>query len=303
MPTVSAHHPQLTPEETAVRVRGIALILAAVFCFALLDTMAKYAAARGVPSLEIAWVRYAVNLVIAVVVLRPWRHWSDYATRRPWLQFWRASFLLVTTVLNFFAIRYLPLAVTASIMFAGPLLATALAGPVLGEWPGPRRWAAVAVGFIGVLIVIQPEPSQFNPAVLFSLGGALCYAGYSLSTRVLSTSDSPAGMLVYSAALATVALTPVLPSVGVAPPTWLVAAALVGTGIAGGVGHWFLIVAHRDAPPTVLAPFNYTQLIWMIVLGYLVFGDVPGSATLIGAALIVASGLYALYRERVRRDR
>ncbi len=293
----------LTPEETAVRVRGIVLILAAVFCFALLDTCAKYAAGGGVPSLEVAWFRYAVNLVIAVAVLRPWRHFTDYLTQRPWLQVWRGLFLLGSTVFNFFAIRYLPLAVTGSILFAGPLLATALAGPILGEWPGPRRWTAVTVGFIGVVIIVQPEPSQFNPAALYSLSSALCYAGYSLSTRVLSATDSAAGMLIYAAALATVALTPALPSIGVVPPTWLIAAALAGTGIAGGIGHWFLIAAHRNAPPTVLAPFNYTQLIWMIVLGYLIFGDIPGPPTLIGASLIVASGLYALYRERVRRDR
>ena len=292
----------LTPEETAVRVRGIAFIVLAVFCFALLDTCAKYAA-RTVPSLEVAWFRYAVNLVIAVAVLQPWRHWADYVTKRPWLQVWRGLFLLGATVFNFFAIRTLPLATTGSILFAGPLLATALAGPVIGEWPGPRRWAAVIVGFAGVLIVIQPQPSSFNPAALLSVAAALSTAGYSLSTRVLSATDSPAGMLIYAAALATVVLTPAMPPIAVMPPTWLIAAALVGTGIAGGVGHWFLIAAHRDAPPTVLAPFNYTQLIWMIVLGYLVFGDLPGPSTLIGASLIVASGLYALYRERVRRDR
>ncbi len=299
---LNPRHQPLTPEETAVRVRGIALILAAVFCLALLDTMAKYAA-RAVPSLEVAWFRYAVNLLFAVVVLQPWRHWSDYATRRPWLQVWRGLFLLGSTVFNFFALRYLPLAVTGSILFAGPLLATALAGPVLGEWPGRRRWAAVTVGFIGVLVVVRPEPASFNPAALYSVAAAFCYAGYSLSTRVLSATNSPAGMLIYAAALATVVLTPALPPIWVTPPTWQVAAALVGTGIAGGIGHWFLIAAHRDAPPTVLAPFNYTQLIWMIVLGYLTFGDVPVPSTLIGAGMIVASGLYALYRERVRRDR
>ena len=285
-----------------MRVRGIGLILAAVFCFALLDTCAKYAV-RFVPSIEIAWSRYFFSLVFAIALLRPWRNLPDYITRRPWLQFWRGMFLLGSTVLNFFAIRYLQLAETGSIMFTGPLLATALAGPVLGEWPGPRRWAAVAVGFVGVLIIVQPSPSHFNPAALLSIAGAFCYAGYSLTTRMLSASDSPAGMLIYGSALATLVLTPTLPLSGVLPPTWLVAAALVGTGIAGGVGHWFLIAAHRDAPPTVLAPFNYTQLVWMVTFGYLAFGDLPGPNTLIGAGLIVASGLYALYRERVRRDR
>ncbi len=300
---MTARHLPLTPEETAVRVRGIALIVAAVFCFALLDTSAKYAASHGVPSLEIAWFRYSVNLVIAVVVLQPWRHWSDYITRHPWLQAWRGLFLLGATVFNFFAVRYLPLATTGSIMFAGPLLATAFAGPVLGEWPGPRRWAAVAVGFVGVLIVIQPEPASFNPAALLSVASALSYAGYSLSTRVLAATDSTAGMLIYAAALATILLTPALPTIWVTPSLWQVALALLATGLLGGIGHWFLIIAHRDAPPTVLAPFNYTQLLWMMGFGYLVFGNLPGPGTLIGAGLIVASGLYALYRERIRRDR
>ena len=162
---MTTRHLPLTPEETAVRVRGIALILATVFCFALLDTSAKFAA-RTVPSLEVAWFRYFINLVIAVAVLQPWRHRSDYVTRHPWQQVWRGLLLLGSTVFNFFAVRYLPLAVTGSINFSGPLLATALAGPVLGEWPGPRRWAAVVVGFVGVLIVIQPQPSTFNPAAL-----------------------------------------------------------------------------------------------------------------------------------------
>jgi drug/metabolite transporter (DMT)-like permease len=301
-PRATARHVPLTAEEAAVRVRGIAFIVLAVFCFGLLDAMAKFAA-TAVPSLEVAWFRYSVNLVIAIAVLQPWRHWSAYLTRRPWLQVWRGLFLLGATVLNFFALRSLPLAVTGSILFAGPLLATALAGPILGEWPGPRRWAAVVVGFIGVIIVIQPDPASFNPAALLSVGAAFSTAAYSLSTRVLAATDSAAGMLIYAAALATILLTPAMPPIAVAPPTWQIAAALVGTGIAGGLGHWFLIAAHRDAPPTVLAPFNYTQLIWMILLGYLVFGDVPGPSTLIGAGLIVASGLYALYRERVRRDR
>ncbi len=299
---MTIRHLPLSPEETAVRVRGIALIVAAVFCFAVLDATAKYLT-QVVPALEIAWFRYLVNFVLAVAVFRPWRHWSEYATRRPWLQAARALLLLGATLFSFVAVRYLPLAVTSSVQFAGPLLATALAGPVLGEWPGPRRWAAVVVGFIGVLIIIQPDSSAFNPATLLSVGSALCYAFYSLSTRTLSATDSSSGMAIYAAGFATIVLTPALPAVAVMPSTWLIAVLLVATGVFGGLGHWLLIMAHHDAPPTVLAPFNYTQLIWAIALGYGLFGDVPGHATLIGATLIVLSGLYALYRERVRRDR
>ena len=300
---MTSRNTPLTPEETAVRVRGILLIVGAVFFFAFLDTCAKFAGRNGIPAIEIAWARYSISVVFAVIALRPWRHRADYIMRRPWMQVWRALFLLGSTVLNFFAIRHLQLAETGAIMFAGTLVATALAGPLLGEWPGPRRWAAVIVGFIGVLIVIQPEPSHFNPAALYSVAASLCYAGYSLSTRVLSHTESSSSLLIYASLLATVVLTPALVPVGVWPSNWLVALALVGTGLAGGIGHWFLIASHRDAPPTVLAPFTYTQLIWMIALGFFAFGDVPGTSTLIGAALIVASGLYALYREQVRRDR
>ncbi len=285
-----------------MRVRGIALILAAVFCFALLDAAAKYLS-HVIPALEIAWCRYFVNFVLAVAFFRPWRRWSDYATKRPWLQATRAMLLLVTTLFSFVAVRYLPLAIISSVQFAGPLLATALAGPVLGEWPGPRRWAAVTVGFIGVLVIIRPDSAAFNPATLLSVGSALCYAFYSLATRTLSATDSSSGLAIYAAGLATIALTPTLPVVAIMPPTWLIAAVLVSTGVFGGLGHWLLIMALRDAPPTVLAPFNYTQIIWAITLGYVLFGDLPDHNTLIGAAMIVASGLYALYRERVRRDR
>lgn len=285
-----------------MRARGIALIMVAVFFFAALDTSAKYLS-HVVPALEIAWCRYFFNFVLAVIVLRPWRRWSDYVTRRPWLQFWRAMFLLGSTVFNFIALRHLPLAVTSSVAFAGPLLATALAGPVLGEWPGPRRWAAVVVGFVGVLVVIQPDSSAFNPVTLLSVASACCYGAYSITTRTLSGTDSASGMLIYAAGLAAVVLAPTLPAVAVMPPTWLIAAMLVGTGVLGGLGHWFLIVAHRNAPPTVLAPFSYTQIIWAVGFGFVIFGDVPGPSTLIGAAMIVASGLYALYRERIRRDR
>jgi drug/metabolite transporter (DMT)-like permease len=292
----------LSAEEAAVRARGILLILLAVFFFACLDASAKFLS-HTIPALEIAWVRYLVNLVLALVAFRSWRHWRDYATKRPWLQFWRAMALLGSTIFSFTAVRYLPLAVSSSVQFAGPLLATALAGPLLGEWPGPRRWAAVIAGFIGVLVVIQPDSSAFNPATLLPLGSAFCYALYSLATRTLAYTDSTSGLAIYAAGLAAVALTPTLPLVAVAPPSWLIAVILIGTGFFGGLGHWFLIMAHRDAPPTVLAPFNYTQLIWATALGYVVFGDIPGPATLIGAAMIVLSGLYALYRERIRRDR
>ena len=295
-------HLPISAEEAAQRLRGIALICLAMILFSLLDTSAKFASAY-VPTLEVVWARYAFSVVFAVVFLRSWARPADYLTRRPLMQTLRAVFLLGSTVLNFLAIRYLQLAETAAITFAAPLLVTALSGPILGEWPGPRRWAAVVVGFVGVLIIVQPEPGAFQPAALYSVAAAFCYAGYALTTRTLSATETPAGMLVYGSLLAVVVLTPALPAVGEIPPDWLVAAALVATGLFGAIGHFCLIHANRLAPAPVLAPFQYTQILWMPILGYLVFNDIPGMATLIGAAVVVASGLYILYRERVHRDR
>jgi drug/metabolite transporter (DMT)-like permease len=292
----------LTAEESADRLRGIALLCLSVMTFTLLDTSAKYAA-HFVPTLEIVWARYALSLLFAAVVLRPWRDLAAYVTHRPVVQTARALFLLGSTSLNFIAIQYLQLSETVSITFAMPLIVTAFAGPVLGEWAGPRRWAAVIVGFVGVIVVVHPSPATFQPAALLSVCAAFCNAGYALTTRSLSATDSSEGMLIYGSLLATILLAPPIPFVAVMPPTWLVAGALVMTGLMGGIGHWWLILANRYAPATVLAPFNYTQIVWMVLSGYLAFGDIPDATTLIGAAIIIASGLYILYRDQVHRDR
>lgn len=274
----------------------------AMLMFSVLDTSAKYVS-RTMPALEVVWARYAISVVFAAIVLRPWADWSVYAMRRPWIQTLRAGFLLGSTVFNFLALRYLQLAETAAIAFAAPFFIVGLAGPVLGEWAGPRRWAAALIGFIGVVIIIEPGPSTFQPAALLPLAAACCYAGYNLTTRLLSGVDSSASMLLYPAVFATAVLTPPLPFVGHLPPDWLVAGLMLVMGAAGGLGHWFLIVAHRRAPASLLAPFQYTQILWMPLFGYLVFRDVPTGNTAIGAAIIVASGLYILYRERVHHDR
>lgn len=286
--------------EIAARLRGIAFICLAVLCFTVLDTAAKYAS-QALPTLEVAWARYAINLVLAVIVLRPWAFPANYRTGRPVAQAIRALFLLASTVFNFAALRYLQLAETVSITFASPLLVTAIAGPLLGEWAGPRRWAAVVAGFIGVVIILQPDPDHFRPEALFSVAAAFSYAGYALMTRLLSMTEAPTAMLFYGALISTVLLSPTLPAVGTVPPDWLVAGAMVVTGVMGTVGHWFLILAYRRAPAMVIAPFHYTQIVWMVIAGYVVFGDLPGPSTMLGAAIIIAAGLYVLYREGVRR--
>jgi drug/metabolite transporter (DMT)-like permease len=294
---------KLTDHEARERLIGIGLSCLAVTFFTVLDTGAKYATLQGIPTLEVAWFRYTLSVVFSVALLQPWRHPADYRSRRPVTQGIRAMFLLASTVLNFMALRTLPLTQTVSITFAAPLIVTAVAGPLLGEWAGPRRWAAVVVGFAGVLIVVHPSPEAFQPAVLYSVFGAFCYAGYGITTRMLAPTESAAGMLVYGSLVAAVALTPTLPTAWVLPAAPLVIMALAITGAAGAIGHWCVILANRRAPATVIAPFAYTQLLSMAVAGYLVFDSVPDISTLVGALVIIASGLYVVYRERVHRDR
>jgi drug/metabolite transporter (DMT)-like permease len=285
--------------EAQQRLRGIALYCLAMFCFALLDASAKYASLY-LPVLSIVWVRFALHAVLAILVFQPWRHWALYRTKRPFLQILRGLFLAGSTFFNFMAVHRLQLDQTMSIGFSAPFISAALAGPILGEWAGPRRWAAIVVGFIGVLIITMPGVGDLNPAIFLSLIAACCNACYILSTRMLTRTDSSVGMLLYSAVVPLILITPVADPLAATPPSLVVALSLALTGVLGFVGHGFLIRAHHHAAVPVLAPFMYTGMIWMILLGYFVFGDVPAPRTLAGASIIIASGLYLLYRERVR---
>ncbi|GGF05001.1 DMT family transporter [Stappia taiwanensis] len=283
--------------EVRERLLGIALISFAFFCFSVLDATAKYLGAT-LPAEQIVWTRFATHVVYAVLLFRIWRTPQVLHSRRWGLQILRSLLLLGTTVFNFFAVRYLQLAETISIMFAAPFVVTALAGPLLNEWAGLRRWLAIIVGFIGVLIVTRPGFGGMHWAALLSVCSMVCYALYALTTRMLAQTDSPVGMLLISAVVASLAITPVAVDVWVAPPdltTWLL---LLSTGAWGGIGHFALIRAHVVAPAPVLAPFMYVQILWMVALGYLIFADVPGAWTVVGASVVIASGLYILYRER-----
>ena len=287
--------------EAADRLRGIGLFCAALLVFTFIDTSAKYAVAF-VPSLEIVWARYFFHALLVVLILRPWRDWTPYRTRRPFAQTIRAMLLFLSTIFNFLALRSLRLDQTTTISFSAAFVMAAMSGPLLGDWVGPRRWAAIVAGFIGVLIVIRPGTTSFEPAMLLSVGSMLSYSAYMLYTRHLAGTDTNASMILIAGALPALLLTPVVVPVFVPPPTIWVAGALLLTGIAGAAGHWLLIQAHRLAPTSVLSPFLYTELIWMISAGYIVFDEVPDRYTIVGAVIIVASGLYILYRQRVHGD-
>jgi drug/metabolite transporter (DMT)-like permease len=164
-----------------------------------------------------------------------------------------------------------------------------------------RRWAAIIVGFAGVLIVARPGLGGIHPAAVLSVLSCICYALYTISTRVLAGYDSTATTVFYSALVGFIVATLPLPAVWTMPTDPLVVLGMIAVGAFGWIGHLLLILAHRYAPAAILAPFIYTQLLWYIAGGLLVFGDVPAFYTLLGAAVVIASGLYLLYRERQQR--
>ena len=269
----------------------------AVAMFSCLDTTGKYLLGYMDP-LQVVWARYFGAFLLALIFLNPMTRPGMLVTRRPFLQVGRSALLLFSTMLNFFALRFLQLDEALAILFSTPFLVAALCGPLLGEWVGWRRWTAIGVGFFGVLLVTRPGFGGIHPAALLSVGGAICYAFYVISTRVLSRHDSSETTLFYSNLVGAVAMLPVIPFVWTAPANALVVALMVLIGALGSGGHFLLIMGHRLAPASALAPFIYTQMVWTTALGFLVFGDVPHRWTIVGGLIVVSSGLYLLNRER-----
>jgi drug/metabolite transporter (DMT)-like permease len=284
------------------RLAGIAFMCGAVGCFSFLDATAKYLG-RHMDMLEVVWARYTFAFLLALIFSNPLTRPGVMRTTRPALQIGRSVLLLGSTVLNFFALKYLQLDQALAITFSTPFFVAALAGPVLGEWVGSRRWAAIGVGFLGVLVVTRPGFSAVHPAALLSTGAALCYAAYALTTRILARTDSNQTTLFYSNLVGAVVMLPAVIAVGTMPENVGIAVLMLATGALASIGHYLLIVAHRLAPASVLSPFIYSQLVWTVGLGYFVFADVPNRWTMAGAGIVIASGLYLLHRERIRGPR
>jgi drug/metabolite transporter (DMT)-like permease len=279
------------------RLTGIAFMCATVAVFACLDSTAKYLGQEMDP-LQVAWGRYTSAFLLTLLVSNPFTHPALLKSRRPMLQVWRGTLLVASTVLNFIALRFLQLDEALSIIFTFPFIVAIASGPILGEWLGWRRWTAIGVGFCGVLLITRPGLGTFNPGSLLSLASVICYGLYAVLTRVASRSDSNQTSLFYNNAIGALWMLPVIPFVWQTPASWTSALLLLGTGAMGSLGHYFLICGHRLAPAAVLSPFIYTQLIWVVILGYLIFDHVPNGWTMAGAAVVIGSGLYLLYRER-----
>ncbi|MBL8700382.1 MAG: DMT family transporter [Alphaproteobacteria bacterium] len=287
------------PPPTAVApsfLRGLAFVLCSALCFGLLDASGKWLS-RDHHVLQVVWARY----FFAVLVLVPWMGRTGVAaafrSARPGLQIVRAGILAATSIMFFFAIRFIQLAEAQAISFVAPLVVTALAALVLREHVGPRRWAAVFVGFVGVLVIIRPGAGVMHWAAGIVLLQAVLGAGYHLLTRFLAAHDPARVTFMFTGMVGAVLFSVLAPFVWSAP-TPLHWAMMVTMGVFGTVGHWCLIQAYRYAEASSLAPFLYASLPWVTLLGWIVFGDLPDRWTVVGAAIVIASGIYVFYRER-----
>jgi len=285
------------PSVRADRVLAIALMCGAMLMFTGLDTSAKYLG-RVLPTAEVVWARYLVAAVFALLVSRAAVRPAVLRSKRPGLQLLRSALLLGSTLANFLALRQLQLAETSTIGFLQPMFVALLAGPLLGEKVGAARLAAIVVGFLGVVVATRPGAATFHPIVLLSVAGTACAGAYAIATRRLAASDGPQTTLAWTQVAGLLLLTPLLPWVWTTPPTPFVWLVMGGMGFFAAAGHGLLILAHQRAPAPVLTPFNYTQLVWMIVSGLVVFGDAPPPTTLLGAAIVVGCGLFLVAYER-----
>ena len=276
---------------------GILFILITTVMFALLDTGVKYVG-QFYPVLQIAWARYVFQMAVVPMVIGRFRPRDILRTKRPGLQVMR-SMMMVGATLSFFpAVTYMPVAEASAIGMIAPLMVTALAIPMLGERVGPRRWMAVVIGLIGALIIIRPGFGSLSWAAILPVITAICYALYQITTRMLAEIDPPITTFFYSGAVGVVVLSLAVPFAWRTPTVsgW---AMMIALGLLAGAGHYCVIQAMRRAPASVLAPYSFVQLVWVTVLGYLVFGDFPDNYTLLGAAIVVGSGGYVFYRENV----
>ncbi|UYN99729.1 MAG: DMT family transporter [Devosia sp.] len=289
--------PAVSPIESRANL-GIMLVLASQLVLLILDISAKWLSVEGLPTGEIVFMRYGMHLILLLLLFLPVSGSRLFVSNNWKLEILRGACLLVTTGLNFLAMRYLPLTVTSAIQFTSPLMICAMSGPLLGEQVGWRRWLAIGVGFLGILVIVRPGTEAFQPAALLSLGCAFFLALFSILTRKLAGVDTAQTQQFYAGATPVILLLPIAftdwtwPS---QPVSWV---AFFIMGAAGLGGHFLNSVAHRFASPATLAPFSYLSLIYLSLASWLIFNQPPDQWFILGVTIIVLSGLYIWLRER-----
>jgi len=278
---------------------GILFAVMAMVCFASMDAVTK-TLAQDFSVVQILWVRFVVFAVFAVALAARRSGLGAFRSRAPGLQILRSLVLVAEIGMFILALRHLPLADAHAVAACTPLLVTALSVVMLREYVGLRRWAAIGVGFAGVLIIVRPGLGVFDPWALVVFAGAFLFAIYQVLTRLASRSDRSDTSLLYTGVVGCVVLT------AIGPFFWEPAGSIdwvlfMAAGLLGVTGHALFISALSLAPASVIQPFTYSLLVWATVVGYVIFGDFPDALTIVGALVIVASGLYTWHREQIRK--
>lgn len=274
---------------------GIFYAILGVASMSLLDSVVKFLT-NGYNVWQLVFFRNIFGLLVILLILWRTDGFRKLATRQYLLQGLRSIFSLGASFTFFIGLRYLPLAEAFAITFAGPIFITALSVPMLKEKVGIRRWSAVLVGLVGVVMMLRPGAAVFQPAALLPLSAALCYAMVMLVTRKMADRDSTMTMLFWTALSGSIVTAVALPFDWTQPPPtdWLL---FVFMGLAGTCTMFLMAQAYRNAPAAVIAPFDYTILIWGLILGWLFWRELPDPGIWPGAVVLIASGLYIIYRE------
>ncbi|HYD64201.1 DMT family transporter [Azospirillum sp.] len=279
--------------------RGIVMMLGSVTLFAVMNVLIKLAAERY-PVLEVTFFRNAVALVPVALAVAMQGGFRSLRTERPGAHLWRAGIGLTSMTLMFWSFHLLPLADAVALNFTAPLFLTALSVPLLGERVGVHRWSAVAVGFVGVLVMSRPGSGMLQFGALVAICAAFAQSLAMVQIRQLSRTEPPNTIVFWFTLTSTVLCGIGLPFVWVAPATWADLGLLAACGLTGGMAQLFLTRAYALAPAAVIAPFSYASILCAALFGWLLWGEVPQVQTMAGVAIVVASGLYILHRETRR---
>ena len=296
---MSVNAPPPAAPSTDRILRAILAIVFSVTCFSVLNAISK-TLSQHYPVVQVIWARYFVAFVFMLALFLPQSGLKLFRWHNVPSQIIRGLLLFFSSYLYFHGLVYMPLASAASISLTSPLIVTALSARFLGEPVGARRWIAVVVGFAGALIVVRPGAANFEWSSLLIVASTICSSLYQLYSRRYGQTERPDASATMATIVGTVAAAPLLPFEWVTPAFGWDWALFVGLGVMAGVGHYFLTIAYSQAPAAVVAPFNYVQLVGAAILGYAVFNDIPDFWTWVGAGVIVCSGLYLGYQERLR---
>lgn len=268
---------------------GIGLVIAAVACFATLDTTTKVVSV-SVPLLMGLWFRYFFQAVATTAVVLPLRGWRSLRTAHPKFQLLRGLLLLTSSLFAFLSLKYMPVAEFTSVVGIVPLAITLLAATALGESVSRLRWTLIAGGFIGTLIIIRPGSEHFGWSVLFPLVVVVSNSWFQVLTSKLARTEDPITMHFYTGWVGTLVASLALPFVWTTLPSWWLWAGLMLMGLTATVGHFFLILAYTRTSAATLTPFFYTQIGFAMLGGWLAFSHVPDGWSMMGIGMIALCG-------------